>query len=720
MRPAENDMKIIDRFLERRLDKMGYAPKQKTAGFMSSEIESTPWSKNVESSELTTYQDFIDAFRALPWEYAGAMAVAIAAVKPPLKVYREIERAGEIEQEEIKGEEINRLIELPNPFLSYRELIQITVINLLVPGNAFWNLVGTGINQPISDANPPAELWWIKPEEVEITSDAKKFISGYIHKTPTGKETKLDPSEIIHFKMVNPDSYFRGMGPMEAAKNSAILEFNAIAYNKSFMECDASPDGGLFNTDKDLSQEQVDRFIRHWETRHKGPKKRGRIDVTWGGLKHQQTSINPKDAQYVEMRKMNREEILATLGVPPSIVGLLEYANYSNMEIQQKKFWEDAVIPILNIIADKLTLCLAPHFNEDYWFDFDFSDIKALQEDEERKSRIAATLINNGIKTPNQIIREMFNGEGYKGGDTYYMPLSMIPVGTDGGAKKTKKLPPADIQIKREPSFWQLEVRQKVLWQDFVKRVARKERMFVDRIESYLIDQAETIVEQAKKAGAVADLSAERLFDVDDEAAGYAVKFNSHYQAALKEAGDAGMQIAQGKLYIPPEERIMKEEDKFQITPEIRARLIDLVLGSGTKIGKTTLKKIAGLIERGIAEKWTVEELTKYLWEDLKAFSATHARLIARTEAAKIENWGGLEGYKQTEYVELKGWLCSFVEDSRQAHMDAHRKYSDDPIPLNDAFEVDGEKLQYPGDPAGSAGNVCNCLCSHYPEVRNV
>jgi hypothetical protein len=416
------------------------------------------------------------------------------------------------------------------------------------------------------------------------------------------------------------------------------------------------------------------------------------------------------------MRKMNREEILATLGVPPSVVGLLEYANYANMEIQQRKFWEDAVIPILNIISDKLTLNLAPHFDEDYWFDFDFSDIKALQEDEERKSRIAATLITNGIRTPNQVRADMYGDDPYEGGDTYYMPFSMTPVGSDPGAKKMKALKSA--QMKREPSFWQVGERQKVLWQDFVKRVTRKERMFVDQIEGYLRNQAEDVAALAKKAGSIAELSAERLFDVDDEAEKYALKFKGHYQIALKEAGDAGMQISQGKLYIPPEERIMKEEDKFQITPEIRARLTELVLGSGTNIGKTTLKKIAGLIEQGIAEKWTVEELTKNLWNGLKEYSPAHARLIARTESVKIENWGSLEGYKQTEYVELKGWLCSFVPDSRQAHMDAHRKYSDDPIPLNDAFEVDGERLQYPGDPAGSAGNVCQCLCSHYPEVR--
>jgi HK97 family phage portal protein len=711
-------MKILDRYLEGRLQRMGYAPKQKMSSAMSAEIETSQWAGRVESEQLQSYHDFIGAFKALPWLYSGAMAIAVAATKPPLKVYHEIKQGGEIVQEEVQGEDINRLLELPNPFLSYRELIQLTVINMLVPGNAYWNLVGTAKEQPISEANPPVELWWLKPEQIDIITDPEKFIKSYEFIAANGKKKALDPSEIIHFKSVNPDSYFRGLGAMEAAKLSATLEFNAIAYNKNFMGNDATPNG-LFNTDQVLTPEQVQRFLREYEGRHKGPKNRGKIDVTWGGLKYQQTGTNPKDAQYVEMRKMNREEILATLGVPPSIVGLLEYANYSNMEVQQKKFWEDTVIPILNSIADKLTLCLTPHFDEDYWLDFDFSGIKVLQEDEEIKSRIASTLVSSGIRTPNQVRADMYGDEPYMGGDTYYMPLSMVPVGMDAAGEKTqKRLPKAE--TKRQPSFWQSEARQKILWEDFVKRVGCKQRMFQSHVENYLKEQADEVAKKAAKADYVAGVSATGLLDAHGETQKYKEKFRGHYFTALKEAGDAGMEVSAGKIYIPTDERIMKEEDRFQMTPEIQAELDQLIINTGTQINKTTLAKISDIIQQGIEEDWTVGELSKNLRGWLTELSASKAALIARTEAAKIENWGQLEGYKATEFIELKGWLCSFVPDSRQAHMDAHRKYADDPIPLDDAFDVDGEALQYPGDPDGTPGNICNCLCSTYPETREV
>ena len=96
------------------------------------------------------------------------------------------------------------------------------------------------------------------------------------------------------------------------------------------------------------------------------------------------------------------------------------------------------------------------------------------------------------------------------------------------------------------------------------------------------------------------------------------------------------------------------------------------------------------------------------------------ARRIARTEAGKVENAGELEGYKETEFIEFKGWLCSFVELSRQAHKDADATYSDDPIPLDEDFIVDGESLSCPLDPKGSPGNVINCLCTLFPQVKEI
>ena len=702
-------MGLLDKFLEKRLVKMGYGAVKKTAGFMSTEIKNDP-SDYPESSKPGDYKDFVDAFNNLPWLYAGAMALAIAAPKPTLKIYEQIGEG----QEEVLGKDINSLLRRPNQFLSYRELLQITIINMSIAGNHFWNLVGVQQRKypdvVIDQSNPPVEIWWIKPEQIQIKDHPTKFIEKYVFtSSQTNKPKDLDPSEIIHFKLPNPDSYFRGMGAMQPAKNTAILEFDAMAYNKKFFENDAVPPF-VFKFPEKPSEKDLNIFKRHWKEMYQGPKNAGKMGYIYGDSDIKEIGKTPKDASYTEMRKMNREEMLAVLpgSVPPSIVGLLEYANYSNMEVQSKKFWEDCVMPILDLIADKMTLNLAPHFDESYFFKFDYSNIKVLQEDEERKSNVAERLIGCGVKTPNQIIQEFYDGEPYEGGNQYFMKMGLIPIGIETG-KAIKSLP---AHKAKKGSFWQEKARKKALWENFVKRVEAKEKAYIPIAVKYMKRQARLIGERLKGVDDLASVAPTKLIEIGEETDKYVKDFTPWYMETFIGAGEAGGVVSQGFLYDLGLKGIFKGEG-FQLTPELEALLQQMVFNSGTVVNETLIDIIYRTLQRAIKETWTVEEFTQLITHQVDEFSTWRSRLWARTETAKTENWGQVEGYKQEEFVEKKGWLSAFSSESRDEHMAADGQV----VGLNEPFIVMGEQLQYPGDPAGSPGNICNCLCATFPEV---
>jgi uncharacterized protein with gpF-like domain len=61
--------------------------------------------------------------------------------------------------------------------------------------------------------------------------------------------------------------------------------------------------------------------------------------------------------------------------------------------------------------------------------------------------------------------------------------------------------------------------------------------------------------------------------------------------------------------------------------------------------------------------------------------------------------------------IQYKSWLSSHGPNVRPAHASAEVRYELDPIPVNEPFIVMGERLMYPGDDAGSPGNVINCQC---------
>lgn len=722
-------MSIIDKMVAKRVARALAEAEKKSAGFM--EVEGSTYAGQAAETERTyDYADFIKAFESLPWLYAGAMALAIAAVKPTLKVYRSKGK----DLAEVEGMDVNKVLARPNPFMSYRELLQITVVNMAICGEQFWNLVGTQAspnNGPvvISRTNHPVEIWWIKPEQIDVYPDPKEFIKKYVFTSRTGTPRDLDPSEIIHFRLPNPASYYRGLGAMQAGRNSSILELNAVAYNKNFLRNDATPNGNWISKTKP-AKDQLDEFRKSAQARHGGPSKAGTVGVLWGEWDFKQSATSPKDAQYSEMRKMNREELLAVLpgSVPPSIVGLLEYANYSNMEVQSKKFWEDCVMPLLDVIADKLTLNLGPHFDDGLIFQFDYSNVRALQEDEERRSRVAQALIGCGLKTPNQLRKEMFNEDPYVGGDAYYMAMTLVPVGSDDKAAKArpaggKAVPAPELKA----SFWRTPARKQVLWESFTKRLDAWGRAWTPAIEKYLKGQADGIRDQLAKHSDRAAIRAAKLFDLEAEIQRYHKEFRTRYIEVFKRAGAAGLTETHGKIYIPPEERILKadEEDQFTLREEHLARLDIQILTAAKFFNESTWKQVLKYLTQAEAEGWTAEELTQQLWAHLGDRVPWEARRIAETELARTENFGLMEGYKENGYVERKSWLCMKLPTSREGHIAADEKYSAEPIGMDEKFLVESpsgewDEMDYPAEDSASAGNVCNCRCRSMPEVQTL
>jgi uncharacterized protein with gpF-like domain len=98
-------------------------------------------------------------------------------------------------------------------------------------------------------------------------------------------------------------------------------------------------------------------------------------------------------------------------------------------------------------------------------------------------------------------------------------------------------------------------------------------------------------------------------------------------------------------------------------------------------------------------------------WHEAKRFRVER---IARTEVNRASNYGTLEGMRSVSEEQDKVWISALAGESRDAHIAADGQT----VGINEPFIVDGEDLQYPGDPAGSPGNTINCLCSMYYEIK--
>ena len=128
-----------------------------------------------------------------------------------------------------------------------------------------------------------------------------------------------------------------------------------------------------------------------------------------------------------------------------------------------------------------------------------------------------------------------------------------------------------------------------------------------------------------------------------------------------------------------------------------------------TEIDETTRKRMAKSIANSYNDGLSTEETGTALRNMILAMGVYRSNLISRTETHRIASFANEQvainmNIRGTE----KEWVAILDERTRIAHSYA----AGQKVPLEQSFIVGGEKLKYPGDPAGSAGNTINCRCA--------
>lgn len=131
------------------------------------------------------------------------------------------------------------------------------------------------------------------------------------------------------------------------------------------------------------------------------------------------------------------------------------------------------------------------------------------------------------------------------------------------------------------------------------------------------------------------------------------------------------------------------------------------------EVNETTLTRLKNALAEGVLAGESIPELKDRVKAIFYNRADSNSETIARTEVLSSNNAGTLYGYKQSGVVEQKEWLATLDGRTR----DAHSAVNGEQVDVDEMFEVDGEELEYPGDPNGSAENIINCRCTIVPIV---
>ena len=365
----------------------------------------------------------VDELRALQTSavYACVKILAESVASLPLHLYKR----GKEGHNELAEEHplFTCLYESPNEEMTSFEFRETMMTSLLLWGNAYARI--------IRRQGHVTELWYLKPQYMTVERDTTTGKIKYTYSDDiTNKTIVYKPNQILHIKGLSIDGV-KGLSPIAQAREAVGLSLAAEEYGSKFFGNGARP-GGVLEHPGILKNPE--KLRESWNQVYQGSKNSHKIAVLEEGMKYHSIGIAPEDAQFLETRKYQVNEICRIFRIPPHLVADLERATFSNIEHQSIEFVQYTIRPWLVRWEQEITKSLLSDEEKTLYF-ARFNVDGLLRGDYKSRMEGYAVGRQNGWLSINDIRRleDMPLISKEQGGDDYLVNGNMVP------AKQVKK-----------------------------------------------------------------------------------------------------------------------------------------------------------------------------------------------------------------------------------------------------------------------------------------
>lgn len=358
--------------------------------------------------------------------YSCVRILSEAIASLPLHLYRYTDSGG---KEKATDSALYFLLhDEPNPEMTSFVFRETLMTHLLLWGNAYAQIIRNGKGKVTA-------LYPLMPDRMTVDRDENgRLYYEYIVSSddaPINKKSivRLQPFDVLHIPGLGFDGLV-GYSPIAMAKNAIGLAIAAEEYGSKFYANGASPSGVLEHpgTLKDPSKVRDS-----WNAAFAGSGNSHRVAVLEEGLKYTPISILPNEAQFLETRKFQIDEIARIFRVPPHMVGDLEKSSFSNIEQQSLEFVKYTLEPWIVRWEQSISRSLLSRNEKSSYF-VKFNVDGLLRGDYASRMSGYATARQNGWMSANDI-RELENLDRIpteKGGDLYLVNGNMLPLNNAG------------------------------------------------------------------------------------------------------------------------------------------------------------------------------------------------------------------------------------------------------------------------------------------------
>lgn len=244
---------------------------------------------------------------------------------------------------------------------------------------------------------------------------------------------EIPAADVVPFVNYNPENMVRGLSTLEQLRETLYNEDAARRASASFWRRGARPSVALTHPGT-LSQPAQDRLKDLWDSQHTGADLMGGTAILEEGLTPHVLQLNAEEMQYVESRKLNREEACAAYDVPPPVVHILDKATFSNITEQMRSMYRDTMGSRLGIFEAAVAHHLVPDFDRSGQTRCSFNLDDVLRGDFETRSSAVGELITNGVMKPSEA-RPLFslNPAGPEA-DRLYANAALVALGSSPNA----------------------------------------------------------------------------------------------------------------------------------------------------------------------------------------------------------------------------------------------------------------------------------------------
>jgi HK97 family phage portal protein len=273
-----------------------------------------------------------------------------------------------------------------------------------------------------------SDLQWLNNIGMNV-QDELGFVTGYQYIPPRGGGVyNLTASEVAMFVDPNPFDDIRGMSRFESVMNEIGVDRAISQRVRAWYANNARP-SLLIIPDAPLTDKQAQGFMDFWRANLQGPKNAGKPMLMPSAIKEIKEVGQAPSEDDVVLRESLRREIAAAFGVPLSMAGAWDDAQYQSLPQQRRSFYEETVIPDAELASDEWTRFMLRRFdpNPALKVIFKTDGILALMEDQAQKEAILTARLQAGAITLNEY-REAVGLERIEQGDVYYMPSGVSVV----------------------------------------------------------------------------------------------------------------------------------------------------------------------------------------------------------------------------------------------------------------------------------------------------